>query len=61
VSIVERILMDKYCFVQCPPESCNCRRGNPEKWKMQQARLGIQEPDEFPLTPATPPEETPSV
>ena len=57
MSIVEPLLLDKYCFVQCPPERCNCRRGNPEKWKLQQARLGIEVPNEFPLIPVPLPDE----
>ena len=37
------IIQDKYCFVYCGPERCNCRRGNPEAWRIQQAQFGIPE------------------
>jgi hypothetical protein len=56
MSIVEQMLMDKYCFVQCPRERCNCRRGNPEKWALQQARLGIKVEPENALIAAAPKE-----
>ena len=40
-----RHIEDKYCFVQCPPESCNCRRGNPVEWALQQRQLGLSAAD----------------
>lgn len=51
MSIVEPLLMDKYCLLPCPPERCNCRRGNPQKWAQQQAMFGIMEEPEPLLTP----------
>ncbi|WP_186214752.1 hypothetical protein [Burkholderia gladioli] len=40
-----RHIEDKHCFVQCPPDRCNCRRGNPVEWALQQERLELS-PDE---------------
>nr|WP_156903371.1 hypothetical protein [Burkholderia sp. M701] len=40
-----RHIEDKYCLVQCAPDQCNCRRGNPVEWALQQERLGLS-PDE---------------
>jgi hypothetical protein len=28
-TLVPRLLMDKHCFIQCPPDRCDCRAGNP--------------------------------
>ncbi|HIH2744914.1 TPA: hypothetical protein ACYLN4_000580 [Burkholderia lata] len=42
-----RHIEDKYCFVQCAPDQCNCRRGNPVEWALQQERLGLSS-DESP-------------
>lgn len=36
-----RHIEDKYCLVQCAPDQCNCRRGNPVEWALRQERLGL--------------------
>lgn len=37
MSIIPRRLQDKHCFVQCPPEHCDCINGNRREWELQQA------------------------
>ncbi len=31
-------ILDKRCFIQCPPERCNCKNGNVIAWELQEAR-----------------------
>lgn len=37
MSIMPRMLLDKHCFIQCPPETCNCINGNRLEWELQQS------------------------
>lgn len=41
MSIFPRIIVDKHCFVACPPERCNCKAGNRMAWVAQQAQFGL--------------------
>lgn len=35
----EKLIIEKFCFIPCPPSRCNCRNGNPELWALQQAKF----------------------
>jgi len=34
--VMPRRIVEKCCFIQCPPERCDCKNGNPLEWEMQQ-------------------------
>lgn len=54
----EKIIVEKFCFIPCPPSRCNCRNGNPEKWAEQQARFEKLRQDALQTQPASPAKDT---
>ncbi len=39
MSICQRYIVDKHCFIYCGPERCNCKNGNRLEWEMQEAKM----------------------
>lgn len=36
MSIVPKFIHEhKYCFIQCPPDQCDCKNGNRLAWELQ--------------------------